>query len=280
MKTDQHDFQSLRNIRDTTLLLSIANEYISEDVFLSKIGSEIKKNLSVLRDDIASLKRKFPGKFTHEVNTDNILTGFEMIAQDMLSGGDEIIEHSTSGRLGMALSAQVDRITEAIERIWFQVKGSDVKYTASDSINVLLGRLNILSHLTGLFSGFIRILLFVFILSLAGFGYLYFTMEREGQILRENTEIMISIEEKKSLLNELEKKKADAQKRLKVHETDNLLRKDKIAIIDIETKIQEINQEVHLIEGQLEAYRRTMENNNEKLEKVKEKSFLDRLLKQ
>ena len=37
---------------------------------------------------------------------------------------------------------------------------------------------------------------------------------------------------------------------------------------------------MHLIEGQLEAHRRTIEDNNEKLEKVREKSFLDRLLKQ
>lgn len=280
MSTDQPDFQSLRNIRDNTLLLSIANEYISENVFLLKMGSEIKKSLSVLKDDIIALKKQFPGKFTQEVNTDNILTSFQSIAEEMSSDSDEIINKCTSGKLAMSLSAEITKISEAIDKIWYQVKGSDVQYTASDSISGFFGRLNILSGIVSLFSSVIKILFFIFIVLLAGFSYLYFSMENEAPILNENREIIAYIEDKQALLNELEKKKADAQNNLKVHMKSDLLRKDKIAILDIETRIQEFNQEIHVLEGQIDTRKRAIDKNNEKMERIKSKSFLDRLLKQ
>ena len=77
-----------------------------------------------------------------------------------------------------------------------------------------------------------------------------------------------------------EKKKADAQKTLKNHESSDLLRKDKIAIINIETQIQEFNQEIHLLEGQIDSRKQALDENNKKLEKLKSKSFLDKLIKQ
>ena len=90
---------------------------------------------------------------------------------------------------------------------------------------------------------------------------------------------MTFIEEKKALITELEKKKTDAQKDIKARESNRLLRKDKIAIIDTETRIQELNQEIHLVEGQIDTRRQIMDKNNEKLEELKRKPFLDRLLK-
>lgn len=280
MNTEGPDFQSVRNIRDTTLLLTIANEYLSEDVFVKKIGSQIKKNLSVLKDDIIALKKQFPGKFTQEVNTDNIMTSFDNKAQEMISGGDDIINSCFSGKLGMSLSNDVSRITEAIEKIWHQVRGSDIQYTTGDSISGFFGRFNIISGIVSLFSSIIKILFILFILLLAGTSYLYFTMEKEGPILKENGELMAYIDEKQALLDDLEKKKADAQKELKVHESSELLRKNKIAILDLETKIQGFNQEIHSLESQIETGRLTMDKNNEKLEKIKNRSLLDRLLKQ
>lgn len=279
MSIDQPDFPSIRNIRDNTLLLSIANEYISENIYLVKFGTEINKNLNALKDDIIALKKQFPGKFAQEVNTDNIMNSFETTAKEMLSGNDEIINKCTSGKLGAALDADLDKITEAIDKIWHQVKGSDVKYTATDSISGFFDRMNIFSSLASLFLKIIKISFIILIILAAGFSYLYFTMENEEPILKENREIVAFIEEKKALISELEKKKTDAQKDIKAHKSNKLLRKDKIAIIDTETRIQELNQEIHLIEGQIDTRKQIMEKNNEELEKLKSKSLLDRLLK-
>ena len=279
MNTDYPDYQSLRNIRDNTLLLTIAKEYISENVYLKKIGTEIKKNLSVLKDDIIALKKQFPGKFTQEVNTDGIMCSFEAVAQEMVSGSDDLKKNCISGKIAAVLSTDIIKITEAIDKIWHQVKGSDVKYTATDSINGFFDRFNIFSGIARLLSGAVKILLFLLVIFLAGFSYLYFTMEKEGPILAENRGIASYIEEKQTVLNDLENKKSEAQKNLKAHESGKLLRKDKIAIIDIETQIQELNQKIHAVEGLINTRKQTLDENNEKLEILKNKPFLDRLIK-
>ena len=279
MSMNQPVFQSLRNIRDNTLLLSIANEYIGENVYLLKIGTEIKKNLSVLKEDIKTLKKQFPGKFATEIDTDTIISSFEKTTEDMLSGEDRIKTDCASGKLGLAFSEDVNSITEAVEKIWLQVKGSDLKYTKTDSLNNFLGRMDIFSGVIGLISRVAKILLIFFIIAGSGFSYLYFTMEKEEPIIKENEEITAFIEEKKAQLIALEEKKTEAQKSLKKLDDGKLLRKDKITIIDLETRIQEFNQQIHLIEGEIDSQNRSMLKNKERLEEIKGKSFLNRLLK-
>ncbi|MBN2419070.1 MAG: hypothetical protein JXL81_06765 [Deltaproteobacteria bacterium] len=279
MNTDQPDFQSLRNIRDNTLLITIAKEYLSENIFLKKIGSEIKKNLSALRDDIVALKKQFPGKFTQEVDTDSIMNSFESTTHEMLSGGDELKKNCISGKLGVTLNSDVVKITEAIEKIWHQVKGSDIKYTATDSISGFFDRLNVFSAIARLFSRFIRIIILIFIILIAGFFYLFFTMEKEAPILADNKVLITFIDEKKVVLNELERKKSDAQKKLKALESGKLQRKDKIAILDIETQIQGLNQEIHAVEGLINIRMQALDENNKKLEILEKKSFLDKLFR-
>ena len=279
MSTNQPDFQSLRNIRDNSLLLSVANEYLGENIYLAKIGTLLEKNLSVLKDDIRLLKKQFPGKFAVEVNTDKIMDSFDKTAIEMISGGNEVRAECVSGKLGAALFGDINEITDAIEKIWQQVKGSDVKYTKADSISGLFGRLNIFSGILKIFSNIAKILLIVIIIALAGFSYLYLTMEKEQTILDENSKITALIDNEKAQLADLEKKKAEARKRLKSYNDDEL-RTEKIAILDIESSIQEFNQQIHVIEGRIETRNRTLARNNERLREVKGKSFWKRLFKQ
>lgn len=279
MSTNQPDFQSLRNIRDNSLLLSVANEYLGENIYLAKIGTLLEKNLSVLKDDIRLLKKQFPGKFAVEVNTDKIMDSFDKTAIEMISGGNEVRAECISGKLGAALSVDISEITDAIEKIWQQVKGSDVKYTKADSISGLFGRLNIFSGILKIFSNVAKILLIVIIIALAGFSYLYLTMEKEQTILDENSKITALIDNEKAQLADLEKKKAEARKRLKSYNDDEL-RTEKIAILDIESSIQEFNQQIHVIEGRIETRNRTLAQNNERLRETKGKSFWKRLFKQ
>jgi ABC-type multidrug transport system fused ATPase/permease subunit len=279
MTINNTDFYSLRNIRDNFLLISIGNEYLAENVYLAKFGKEIKKSLAHLRDDIKFLKKEFPGKFTSEVNTDVIMNSFDRTVEHMLSGKESVISECKSGKLGDSLGSDIKKVTEAIEKIWNQVKGSDIKYTTSDQISGFFGRLNLLSGVSRLITGVFRAALFIFVILLAIFSYLFFTMEKESPLLRENRELMSVIQDKKALLKEKEDTKKDAQLRLKSLNSRSLLREDKIAILDLETKIQVCNNEINIIEGQIESEYQKMDENNKKIEKIRAKSFIDRLLK-
>ncbi|NLD37256.1 MAG: hypothetical protein GX654_10350 [Desulfatiglans sp.] len=279
MTINKADFYSLRNIRDNFLLISIGYEYLAENVYLAKFGKEIKKSLVHLRDDIKFLKKEFPGKFTAEVNTDVIMKSFDRTVENMLSGKDSVISECKSGKLGENLGDDIKKVTEAIGKIWHQVKGTDVKYTKSDQISGFFGRLNLLSGAVKLISGVFKIVFLALIILLAGFSYLFFTMERESPLLKENKEISAFIQEKKALLKEKEDTKKDAQLRLKSFSSRNLLREDKIAILDLETKIQVYNNEINIIEGQIESEFRQMDENTKKIEKIRAKTFVERLLR-
>ncbi|NLA74717.1 MAG: hypothetical protein GX846_04490, partial [Deltaproteobacteria bacterium] len=253
--------------------------YLSENLYISKFGMEIKKALAHLRDDIRFLKKEFPGKFTSEVNTEVILKSFDKTVENMTSGRESIMSDYKSGRLGDNLGADIKRISEAIEKIWNQVKGSDIKYTKTEQISGFLGRLNIFSGAMRLVSGVFKIVFMVLIILLAGFSYLFFTMERESPYLKENRELTAFIQDKKSALNLKEETKKEAQKRLKAIGSNNLLRADKVAILDLETKIQVCNNDINIIEGQIESGYRQMDDNNKKIQEIRSKLFIDRLLK-
>jgi hypothetical protein len=278
MTVNHADFNSLRNIRDNSLLMAIAHEYLAENVYLVKFGKEMKKNLTNLKDDIKYLKKEFPGKFTSEVNTDVILNSFDKTIEDMLSGKDTIISECKAGTLGVTLFADIKKITEAIEKIWHQVKGSDVHYTKAEQLTGFFGRFNLLSRVLKLISGFFRVVLLLLIILSAGFSYLFFTMEKESSVIKENQNLITFVQEKKAALKELEETKKEAQKKLKSIGS-NLLRTEKVAILDLETKIQVCNNDINKIEGQIESRNRQIDKNNERIEKIRAKSFMDRLFR-
>jgi hypothetical protein len=278
MTINHADFYSLRNIRDNSLLLAIAHEYLAENVYLVKFGKELKKSLADLKDDIKFLKKEFPGKFASEVNTDVILSSFDKTVEGILTGSETVLSDCKTGILGVTLFTDIKKITEAIEKIWNQVKGSDVHYTKADQVTGFLGRLNLFSGAVKLISGVFRVILLLFIIIAAGFSFLFFTMEKETSIVKENKKHMIFIQEKKTALKGLEQTKIEVQTRLKSI-SSNLLRTDKIAILDLETKIQVCNNDINIIDGQIETINRQIDKNNERIEKIRAKSFMDRLFR-
>lgn len=279
MGMNQPDFESLRIIRDNTSLLVIANEYLGEDIFLTKIGSSIEENVQILKDDIKSLKKQFPGKFLTEVNTENIIQSFEKTTESMLSSNNEIREDCSTGKLGITLNSDVAKITNAIEKIWIQVRGTDVEYTKRDSIGSFLSRINIFSGTWGILLGVGKILVACVLIVMIAFPFLFFTMEKDKTYLKENNESMGFIKEQNVLISEIEKKKAESQKNISVHDRKVLSRKDRISIINLETKIQQFNEEIYRIEGLIETRELAISKNNERLNILKEKSFLERLLR-
>ena len=280
MSINQPDFQSLRVLRDNATLLSVGSEYLGKNVYLQKIGNEINENIPVLKEDIKTLKKQFPGKFADEVDTDKIMNNFDDIAQEMLSCDDEIKSGCESGALGKKLCSNVKDITESIEKIWIQVKGSEVKYKKTDSLSILLGKLNIISNTTSVFVKTFRLLGLVLIVLLTVFFYLFFTMENEGDILDKNITITEFIEAKNTELKETNARKIELKQKLDSYGAKITLREEKIAVIDLETKIQQYNQEIHVLEGLIEMRQDELAENNEKLETLREKTFLQRLLRQ
>jgi len=277
----QSNFGALNEIRDRVLMLSLGNAYLCEEPFLKKIGHVINLNLLKLKEDITSLKKSFPGKFTDEVETDEILNGINSIAQHLQNPDKEINEKCTVGALGRELEESVNTLTEAINAVRIQVEGESPVYTKADSILGLFGWLRPVGNLMATLSGFIgKLFIFLIIASILIFSYLFLTMEKEGSILKEIAKSEAYIQSQQEILSQLDYEKDQISRQIEAIEKRGLNRQDKIEIMDFEMGINKLDDKRHKIETEISMYDKELKDNQRKIEEIKKKSFIKRLLRQ
>jgi len=270
----------LTEIRKDSLLLSIAKEYLYEDLFLIKIGKDIEHNTSRLKDDIAVLKRNFPGKFAIEVDTDSTLEKIKATALTLIDPKADTKENFRSGELGRKLGSDVKSISDAVKIIRVQVLGKRVSYTREEAV------LNQFTRLKDIGSSFAntlflvsKILFCIIIIAAIAFGYLYYTMEKEESVLKEITEIKALISERQSSLSQIEVRKEEISEEIKSLEKKGMARSEKIAIMDLENEVQNLNQERDNYQTKITEYEKEIAEKTEKAEEIKRTPFIERLLR-
>ena len=271
------EFHSFSKINDNAILLELGKEYMCHDIFLKKIGSEINKNIDLLVNDIADLRKQYPGKLASEISTDKIIEKMKGAAGDLLSCDDKIKSDIMSGKFAASLNSQLKEMKGAVNKLWVQVKGSDLKFSRKDSLGNLIGRSQIFSGLGSLASLFIKLLAVILVIAVAGFIYLYITMEKEDTYIKENLEISAYIEQQLDRVKEIEARKSELQDKLAVENRKELTSKVKIAILDMELEIQELNNELHGIEGSINSRKTAMSENNQRIEELEKKSLFEKL---
>jgi hypothetical protein len=272
---------ALTELRKDALLLSIAKEYLYEDLFLNKIGKDIEYNISRLKDDISALKKKFPGKFAVEVETDSVLEKIKAAALTLIDPKDDIKENFRSGELGRKLGSDVKSISEAVNVIRVQVLGKRVSYTREDAI------LNKFIRLKDIGSSFANTLILaskilfciIFIIAMA-FVYLYYTMEREEPLLKEITAMQSLISERQSSLSQIASRKEEISKEIKSLENKNIFRSEKIALMDLEMEMQKLNQERNNYEAEITTREKEIADKMKRIDELKKIPFFKRLLRQ
>jgi hypothetical protein len=272
---------ALTDLRKNTLLLSIAKEYLCEDLFLVKIGKDIEHNISRLKDDISVLKKKFPGKFAVEVETDSVLEKIKDTVLTLVDPKDDIKENFMSGELGRKLESDVKSISEAVNIIRVQVLGKRVSYTPEEAILNQFTRLkDIGSSFTKTLILVSKILFCIIVITAAAFFYLYYTMEREEPLLNEITAIQSLISERQTSLSQIESRREEISKEIKSLENKDMFRSEKIALMDLEMEMQKLNQERDNYEAEVTTRKKDIADKMEKIEEIKKTPFIKRLLRQ
>jgi predicted nuclease with TOPRIM domain len=271
------EFHSFGKIKDNATLLELAKEYICHDVFLKKIGAEVKENIDELKKDISDLRKQYPGKFTTEVDAAGMIKKLEETTSGLSSHDDKLKNEIMSGKFETVLNSQLKEIKEAIKKIWVQVKGSELKYTRKDTLEGL--QLQIFSRLGSVAVILGKIIAVLLVIAIGGFIYLFVTMEKPKTYQKENDASNILIEEQMDRISEIEARKAELNKSLEIEDKKEETQDRMIAMMEMETEMQELNHELHSIEGTINSRKESIEENNEKLEILSKKSFFDRLLK-
>jgi hypothetical protein len=272
---------ALTELRKDALLLSIAKEYLCEDLFLNKIGKDIEHNISRLKDDISTLKKKFPGKFAVEVETNSVLEKIKAAALTLIDPKDDIKENFRSGELGHKLESDVKSISGVVNIIRVQVLGKRVFYTREDAI---LNQFTRLKDIGISFANTLilvsKILFCIILLTAGAFVYLYYTMEREEPLLKEITAIQSLISERQSSISHIESRKEEISREIKSLEKKDIFRSEKIALMDLEMEMQKLNQERNNYEAEVTAREKEIADKMKKIEELKKTPFFKRLLRQ
>ena len=271
-------FAALHEIRDKAILLSLGKAFLCEEVFLMKIGHAIDEAIENLREDILSLKMRFVGKFVEDVDTDSILDDLHSQAQFLQNPDRRVTDKCTVGTLGAELEETVGVLTQAIKTVKGKVEGEIEEYTTKEA--VAKGAKTAGSLVSRLVSLVVKLVILLFVLALGPAIYLGVTMDREGSLQEQIAESKAFIQSQKTQIASLNKERDELAARAESSQRDDLRREQKLEIMDLSVKVHTLDQRVHKAEADITEHERLIRLNQQKLEQVKSKPFLQRYLRQ
>ena len=273
-------FPALHDIRDKTLLLSLGNAFLCEEVFLKKTGVAIESQLDNLRQEIVELKMRFPGKFTTEIDTDGILEDLQAHSQRLQNPNKGLVDKCTIGALGRALEETLDALTAAVRTIKRRVEGETPAYTAKDSVLGVIDKAKTpASMVTRLLSMTVKAVLVLLLLSLGPLTYLLLSMDRESALLKEIAESEAAIQTRTEAVLSMDRESDAIRQQMEAMRGDDAPRETKLQIMEMNVKVHSLDQSRNRAEAEISAHQEKIREKKARLQEVREKPFLDRLLR-
>ena len=279
-------FNSLHGIRDNALLLSLGREYLCKEPFLKKIGHSVDLQLKQLKEDIVTLKKKFPGKFLQgqEIDTDGIVNELSRMAERLRKPDKKIQKKCEVGELGRELEESVDTMALVIDEIWDQVEGRGATYSAKESAADFFGGIknaigSLVRSVVKTVVLFFKILFLVTSVLALIFLALYMTMETEEKYLKHIEKIDAMIMPQKQLIAECDQEIAEISRQVNRLREGKETRQALMNVMELNVKIHTLREKRQEAEVKINLYENDRIENEEKIELVRNKTFLERLLR-
>lgn len=273
-------FPALHHIRDKTLLLSLGNAFLCEEAFLKKTGSAVESQLDSLRQEILELRMRFPGKFATEIDTDAIIEDLHAHSQRLQNPNKGLVDKCTTGALGRALEESLDALTGAVRSIKRRVEGETPAYTAKDSVLGVIDKAKTpASMVRRLISMAVKMIVVLILLSLGPLAYLLLSMDRESVLLKEIAQSEAAVQTHTEAVLSMQRERDTIWQQMEAMKTDDAPRETKLQIMEMNVKVHSLDQSRNRAEAEISAHRERIKVKKEKLQEVREKPFLDRLLR-
>ena len=274
---------AINDLKDSAVLLSLAPEYLCKEVFLRKIGSGIEQSIGILKDHLHALKGQFVGKLVREVDLEKPFEDLSRFADRLQHPDKEMANRCLEGDIGQVLGEKNRALVRAIEGVKSKVEGRPISYEASDvvlnfrsRVKQTLQRFAKPTHLLA------KIIGLVSVLCLLAFSYLYFTMETEKEFLKKVDEYKTQIEVKRTTLariNERVRQIKEKMERMHQRPQLELTRQEKIELMDLNLTFHKMVEEKERIQLEVETTEKVLDKNVNKMEEVRRKPFLKKLLR-
>lgn len=272
--------KALKEIKNSAVMLSMASEYLCEDPFLKKIGASIEESLEVVERHIEDLKKQFVGIPIAEIDLSKPLERVTDFAERLQKAGDGIKQKCADGELGMELHEKFTSLVSGINGLKERVEGRSVSYTRTDSALGFFGRFKFIVRSLVFTSKYtLRIFALFVIVCFMIFLYLFITMETEKGPLEMVDQSRALILSKQADIVRINKELKPLQEKITSIRKEELSRQEEIRLLDLKLKVHQLadEQQKTLIEVEIEE--KALEQRLKKLDKVRRKSFLERLLR-
>jgi hypothetical protein len=273
--------RGLRGIRNMALLLNMANTHLCEEVYLKKAGLSIDNHLKELIMDISSLKKKFPGKFIKEVDTDQVIENFKGIIRRLQEPDNETLKLCTTGALGLELENIVNVMAHGMDAMESLVEGEVETYSTAEKAILAFTRwiksighqLFTLSTLTiRITSAAIAILLVVFI-------SLFLTMDSQQDLLDKISQYQTHIQGQLAILSTTDAEKARVNEELNLIREGEYSRQEMARVLNLTLEIHEINERAFSAQAEIDTYKKRIDEMKKQIDEMNKKPFIARLLR-
>jgi uncharacterized protein YoxC len=271
---------ALSELKDLIILLDMAGDYLCAETFLQKMASVIEENCRVLKDWAKELRKRFVGKPLHEIDIEEPFDGLAAFSKDLMEAEGNLDDPCRKGTVARQLDEKIRFLKKRLAELKDRVEGEAAPYTARDSAGRLLGKLKFI------FRGFVttykvasRIIFFVVMICVFSFVTLFITMEKEDKVLEEIHHTKDLIRSKEAQLaginSEIEKIRSKTSKM----ESSIVSRDEKISILELNLTSHKLADSKEKIRADLDRNRKMLDEKTRKLNRMKRKSFLARLLR-
>jgi len=276
----QETEKTIKAIQDIAIILTGAAEFVCEGRMLKRFSRNIEENLEKLENNIALLKKKFPGKFPETLKPDTSLSKIRDLAITLKGDNADIEAKCRSGELGNELILRVTELNAITKDILDALKGKISRYTLVDKFAGYGGRMkSFLLRLSALVSNTGRIVLAAILVIIFSFVYLSFTMESEDIVLKSIKNDLSYIEEQNDILEKQRQEYNKISEKIKSFNQAEMSREDKIEWLNLSIKERKSRVLIEQIMLSIETSKKKIAEKNKKVEEIRKKSFFQKLLK-
>jgi hypothetical protein len=272
--------RALNEIKDKAVMLRMAVKYVCEDPFLKKMGEGIAENIEVLKNHIEDLEKRFVGKPSDDMNLNEKVEGIRDISRRLQEAEKGTNDACVKGELGRELCNKVISLAGGIRSLQTRVDGGAVSYTRSDSVKGAFGRMKFITDPFFLhYRAMLKLLTALVLAVIAVFLYLFFTMETEKALRDEIDRGSARIEILQNPMAEIKEEIRRIRKEIELLTQKELDRQGKAAVMDLNVKAFELAEKLEKAQIAIKVHQKQLNENQKKLEEMKQKSFFRRLLR-
>jgi len=226
--------EALSELKDWTILLDMAGEYLCAEPFLKKMGSAVSSTCDVLKNWAQELKKRFVGKPMHEIDTAQAFQDLVHFSERLQGTEEKLEDRCKQGKIARELEEKVQFLKELLGSLKERVEGETAPYTAKDTLKRVLEKLKIVVHgLVTTYKVATRIVAILFLVCIISFFALFLTMDKVEDVQREIHRIQDTIQAKETRLAGVDARLEKIRSRALEMESRYVSRDDKISILEL-----------------------------------------------